>query len=1364
MIGYKRMTWEYLLNLGTTTPPQWYEFESSDVLTKLTYDEYPGTVLLGLRAGPMVEITRNQLLGIDANSKVPNFTSTIDPDKPVSPYARPFSNPETLESMGTFSDDAEFRDLLKSRSQLAKAGTIDEHGVGNSSISIVNPGVSSISMINESENDGFSSGFPSRVGSDGDLDIKLAGDGGASQSNLGVERMESHDQQASASMELDQDLIAMALRDFDEHEHEDEEKGRQTSKDTTYRQGSADSDENNISGHLRTSSWKKQMLTSRVGTLKLKVCDACNLPFEIENAYVVVSIVNDKTVKYKKETQKIAKSTTLLEPNWDEIFAFKNVSIYDDIVIQLYNATTTLLSSNQLYGQSKITLNNFIQRKCIKIGQKFRTTQELLLSQKYSNLQITVKCDFDYNKSQSKDAFFATIDPKTPKAKSILGLNILGRPGLLHLRMRVYLFQARNLPGIYDRDGLCDPYFTVQYCGVKARSKTVRDTLNPSWMEILELNIDVPQYSLRKQTTTNLLSNYSADKNSPDKFNFDERQDHGNDDDDDDHNNDLIAPKIRCNVYDWDPESSDDFIGRFSISFSDVLRMMKSREPRWYHLFDKDKNKLTSQIYLACEFMNPNNPLNIPKFTMADIKDEYYLHLLTIGVREVKSSFTVFKPNVNYHPSSNAAHIDCISTNPSSDPTSKNANYLQLQKLQLQISRDYELAPVINIIVKDNLFGGFGKTWAITRNIGHATLNLHDFMIKLKHRKDPSKHKQNDSGIIGDSILLREDPLVDNNTNEWRINTKVKKPQLIHENYMKNEAYAQRMAELRVSRVIKRVRTHSMVFNMEDSRYRSEKFGALYAKYRYERVETDPLKIIGEIENGIQDVQHSIKKMNILPHPKFAMLPDKLVRKFETCNSSFFCFNPQLKEKLDEYISKPIYFETEEETHERLEKLVEEQEKDEQIFQNSTFFDDQERNNPNATKIVGQNTDTIAVSNFSKDDFEEDMENPNSDIDILVVTDDAKKSPKGKDDKNKNKNKNKKKQSNQTLLAAHVSNSERDDSEEDELKDTSNYKSTELRIKVTNEDGKSDSGNENKDDYKEEFKDDTKDGFGSSDDDDYDSKADAPLLPKKDGKNKKDDHDKSPTLRRGKSVKDESVREKLSRLTMSEKAAAIQQKLDEWERVGLENCFDLDQIVNFKASDFEPEYLQGRTKYHDELEDVMGEKLEPFQSMNIYSGNSNIVDPSKSQKYNKKNKIYRLDNGFVGRIKGLWALTGEEQALQPFGNGVASLLETSIVSVRVYILSGIHLTSTDSDNKCDPYLKIKLGKKVYSTRDRYIKDELEPKFHEAFEFVTRLPGASQLRIQVWDWDGIGDDLVGQTEIDIEDRWFSSNWRRMKIKV
>ena len=32
-----------------------------------------------------------------------------------------------------------------------------------------------------------------------------------------------------------------------------------------------------------------------------------------------------------------------------------------------------------------------------------------------------------------------------------------------------------------------------------------------------------------------------------------------------------------------------------------------------------------------------------------------------------------------------------------------------------------------------------------------------------------------------------------------------------------------------------------------------------------------------------------------------------------------------------------------------------------------------------------------------------------------------------------------------------------------------------------------------------------------------------------------------------------------------------------------------------------------------------------------------------------------------------------------------------------------------------------------------------------------------------DWDGIGDDLIGIAEIDIEDRWFSKEWRKLDPK-
>jgi len=46
-------------------------------------------------------------------------------------------------------------------------------------------------------------------------------------------------------------------------------------------------------------------------------------------------------------------------------------------------------------------------------------------------------------------------------------------------------------------------------------------------------------------------------------------------------------------------------------------------------------------------------------------------------------------------------------------------------------------------------------------------------------------------------------------------------------------------------------------------------------------------------------------------------------------------------------------------------------------------------------------------------------------------------------------------------------------------------------------------------------------------------------------------------------------------------------------------------------------------------------------------------------------------------------------------------------------------------------------------------EQQDPDFYEVFEFTTTLPGESQLRISCWDWDGLGDDLIGHTVRDCD---------------
>ena len=272
---------------------------------------------------------------------------------------------------------------------------------------------------------------------------------------------------------------------------------------------------------------------------------------------------------------------------------------------------------------------------------------------------------------------------------------------------------------------------------------------------------------------------------------------------------------------------------------------------------------------------------------------------------------------------------------------------------------------------------------------------------------------------------------------------------------------------------------------------------------------------------------------------------------------------------------------------------------------------------------------------------------------------------------------------------------------------------------------------------KSELNDEDIDWSGDEDEDKDDEKA--ALLDKS-------EDDQTGGKKGKKKEKKESKKARLLRLAKAENAA----KIAAWEKEGEDNCFDLDQEVRFKPEDFEEEYLRVRVKHKDELEDVMGEELKPFEKIELFTGQVG------------GNKVFGNNRRQVGTIKGLWALSDESE--HPFGNGLTALVQTRTMCVRVYILNAIHLISTDRDNSSDPYLVVKLGDTKFSTRSRYIKNTLEPKFHESFEFMSRLPGASKLKIEVWDWDGIGDDLVGSTTIDIEDRWFSKEWRKLKIKV
>lgn len=83
--------------------------------------------------------------------------------------------------------------------------------------------------------------------------------------------------------------------------------------------------------------------------------------------------------------------------------------------------------------------------------------------------------------------------------------------------------------------------------------------------------------------------------------------------------------------------------------------------------------------------------------------------------------------------------------------------------------------------------------------------------------------------------------------------------------------------------------------------------------------------------------------------------------------------------------------------------------------------------------------------------------------------------------------------------------------------------------------------------------------------------------------------------------------------------------------------------------------------------------------------------------------------------------------------------------------------ATDPNGRADPYLVVHLGKKKISDRGHRFYGQLNPTFGRMFEFDACLPEDYELTVQVWDWDRITqDDLIGETKIDLEQRYFTKH--------
>uniref|UniRef100_A0A3P9KTT7 Otoferlin n=1 Tax=Oryzias latipes TaxID=8090 RepID=A0A3P9KTT7_ORYLA len=176
--------------------------------------------------------------------------------------------------------------------------------------------------------------------------------------------------------------------------------------------------------------------------------------------------------------------------------------------------------------------------------------------------------------------------------------------------------------------------------------------------------------------------------------------------------------------------------------------------------------------------------------------------------------------------------------------------------------------------------------------------------------------------------------------------------------------------------------------------------------------------------------------------------------------------------------------------------------------------------------------------------------------------------------------------------------------------------------------------------------------------------------------------------------------------------------------------------------------------FNKELESEFGNFEDWLHTFNLYRGKAGDDDEHALD-----------DDRIVGRFKGslcMYKLPLSEEITREAGYDPNMGMFQSIphndpinVLVRIYVVRATDLHPADINGKADPYIVIRLGKTEVKDKENYISKQLNPVFGKSFDIEATFPMESMLTVSVYDWDLVGtDDLIGETKIDLENRFYS----------
>lgn len=214
----------------------------------------------------------------------------------------------------------------------------------------------------------------------------------------------------------------------------------------------------------------------------------------------------------------------------------------------------------------------------------------------------------------------------------------------------------------------------------------------------------------------------------------------------------------------------------------------------------------------------------------------------------------------------------------------------------------------------------------------------------------------------------------------------------------------------------------------------------------------------------------------------------------------------------------------------------------------------------------------------------------------------------------------------------------------------------------------------------------------------------------------------------------------------------------------------------------DPTWRVGRRKALNELELV--HDIDAFATLALCS-----LDPDASTPGSLKVLITaterpeNMGSSVNTRMLPLQSISTEPS--NPPTSPVRSIRPCEVV-VRLYAIRAFALRAKDAGNTSDPYVLATIddadgdpqvgvwpkgtmvdGKDMSgeTVRNKPVMNTLTPHFGQMYEWRAQLPGAA-LKVAVKDFDGVleggVDDEIGETTIDLENRFFSDTWRSLGV--